>query len=535
MSKVIATDQVASHNSNNDAWLIIDGKVYDVTKFADDHPGGKKILLRVAGTDCSEQFHKFHSPSVLNKQAAPLKIGVIGDPNASKDDHESAVAESSSADEDDLDETYFGDLVPYGDPYWYQDWASPYYKDSHRKVRAAVRKFTDEHLTPNAAAWDEAHAIPEEDYKRVASSGILASIAAAGQGWHHELAKGIPVPGDIDPNEWDAFHNFVVIDELCRCGSGGILYGLIGGFGIGLPPVLHFGSEELQKRVVPPCLKGEKRICLAITEPAAGSDVANLTTTAKLSEDGKHYIVNGEKKWITNGVYSTYFVTAVRTGGKGMNGLSLLVIERGPGVTTRQMNCQGVWASGTTYISFEDVKVPVENLLGKENKGFQLIMSNFNPERIGIAIQANRFARVCLEESIKYASKRKTFGVLLRDHPVIRNKLAHMARRVEATHSWIESVIFQSTAYDADSLTMRGGGMIALLKVQATDTFDFCAREASQILGGLSYSRGGQGEKIERLYREVRAYTIPGGSSEIMLDLGMRQSIKIAEVMGAKF
>ncbi|KAL8278933.1 hypothetical protein RQP46_008602 [Phenoliferia psychrophenolica] len=527
MSKRFTVEQVASSNTPESRLIIIEGGVYDVTDFADEHPGGKKILIASSGTDASDKFAKFHSPTVLKKYAS-LKVGEVGDEHSA----EEVIQASEELDEE--DDVYFGELIPFGDPYWYQDWASPYYKDSHRKVRSAIRKFTDEHLTPNAQAWDEAKAIPAADYKRVADAGILAAIAAGGSGWLDELAVGIKVPGGIDPKEWDAFHNFIVVDELCRCGSGGILYGLIGGFGIGLPPVLHFGTDELKNRIVPPCLRGEKRIALAITEPGAGSDVASLTTTAVLSADGKHYIVNGEKKWITNGVSADYFVTAVRTGGKGMTGLSLLLIERTEGVKTTQMSCQGVWASGTTYVAFEDVKVPVGNLLGKENKGFQLIMANFNPERIGIAIQANRFARVCLEESIKYASKRKTFGVLLRDHPVIRQKLAKMSCMIEATHAWIETIIYQGTIYDADSLTMRGGGMIALLKVQATDTFDFCARESAQIFGGLAYSRGGQGEKIERLYRDVRAYTIPGGSSEIMLDLGMRQSIKVASIMGAK-
>jgi alkylation response protein AidB-like acyl-CoA dehydrogenase len=125
---------------------------------------------------------------------------------------------------------------------------------------------------------------------------------------------------------------------------------------------------------------GEKVICLAITEPTAGSDVANLKCTAKKTADGKHYIVNGEKKWITNGVFADYFTTAVRTGGPGMGGVSMLLIERSAGVKTTQMKCMGVWPSGTTYVTFEDVLVPVENLIGKENEGFKYIMYNFNHE-----------------------------------------------------------------------------------------------------------------------------------------------------------
>ncbi len=143
--------------------------------------------------------------------------------------------------------------------------------------------------------------------------------------------------------------------------------------------MIHFGSKELADRIAPPCLRGEKVICLAITEPDAGSDVANLKTVATKTADGQHYIVNGAKKWITNGVFADYFTVAVRTGGAGMGGISLLLIERTfPGVTTRQMNCSGVWCSGTTYITFEDVKVPVKNLIGKENQGFLYVMYNFN-------------------------------------------------------------------------------------------------------------------------------------------------------------
>lgn len=191
-------------------------------------------------------------------------------------------------------------------------------------------------------------------------------------------------------------------------------------------------------------MAGTKNICLAITEPSGGSDVAGLQTEAK--DMGDHYLVNGEKKWITNGTFADFFTVAVRTSPEpGFNSISFLLLERGmPGIKTTQMKCSGVWPSGTAYITFEDVKVPKANLIGKENKGFKYIMQNFNSERLGCVIQANRFARVCIEESLKYANKRKTFGKKLIDHPVIRNKLAHMIRQVEATHAWLESLIYQT-------------------------------------------------------------------------------------------
>merc|ERR1712193_431797 len=249
---------------------------------------------------------------------------------------------------------------------------------------------------------------------------------------------------------------------------------------------MKYAKKALRDRIAPGILNGDKRICLAITEPDAGSDVANLGCEAVLSEDGKHYIVNGEKKWITNGIWCDYFTTAVRTGTKesGMNGISVLLIERDMGgVSTRRMDCQGVWSSGTTYVTFEDVKVPVENLIGKENKGFRVIMTNFNHERIGIIIQCLRFSRVCYEESMKYAHKRRTFGQKLINHAVIRMKLAHMARQIEASYSWMESLIFQCQKMSDYGAMLKLGGAIAGLKAQATVTFEFCAREASQIFG----------------------------------------------------
>ncbi|KAG1202035.1 hypothetical protein G6F70_002639 [Rhizopus microsporus] len=336
-----------------------------------------------------------------------------------------------------------------------------------------------------------------------------------------------PLPAGLKIEEFDIFHEFVCIDEIARCGSGGFIWALMGGLGIGLPPVLNFGSEELKAKVVPGCLSGEKFIALAVTEPSAGSDVANLKTTAK--DMGDYYLLNGEKKWITQGGYADYYTVACRTGGPGMGGVSLLLVERTmPGVNARFMDCQGMWGSGTSYITFEDVKVPKSHIIGKVNHGFRYIMHNFNHERLGIVMQANRLARVCIEEALKYSLKRKTFGQRLIEHAVIRNKLGHMIRQCEATHAWLESVLYQVQTLPENVTPNLLAGPIALLKAQSTQTFEFCAREASQIFGGLAYTRGGQGEKIERLYREVRAYAIPGGSEEIMLDLGVRQAISKA-------
>ncbi|KAI9766586.1 MAG: hypothetical protein M1840_006397 [Geoglossum simile] len=547
MSKVFSKSDVASHNKADNLWIIVDQDVYDLTKFQDEHPGGKKILSRVAGKDASTQFWKYHSEGVLKKYKAKLQVGSLDTkpkpalatpppsppkPTAvpAKASPAAPVPGSNAAEEPALLDPY-GDLVPFGDPAWYQSYHSPYFNETHAALRAEVREWVESKIEPYVGEWDEARKVPDTIYKQMGERGYLAGLL----GVHYPNHLSPYTTKSVPPEKWDLFHEMLLTDELSRCGSGGLVWNLLGGFGIGCPPIIKFGKKPLVNRILPGILSGDKRVCLAITEPDAGSDVANLTCEAKLTPDGKHYIVNGEKKWITNGIWCDYFTTAVRTGGPGMNGVSVLLIERDHGgVTTRKMDCQGVWSSGTTYITFEDTKVPVENLIGKENQGFKVVMTNFNHERIGIIIQCIRFSRVCYEESMKYAHKRKTFGKRLIDHPVIRLKLAHMARQIEASYNWLENIIYQCSKMGETESMLKLGGAIAGLKAQSTVTFEFCAREASQIFGGLSYSRDGQGGKVERLYRDVRAYAIPGGSEEIMLDLSIRQSLRVHKALGMK-
>jgi acyl-CoA dehydrogenase len=241
--------------------------------------------------------------------------------------------------------------------------------------------------------------------------------------------------------------------------------------------------------------------------------VANLRTTARL--DGDHYVVNGSKMFITSGMRADYYTVAVRTGGEGAGGVSLLLIERErEGFSRTELKKQGWWASDTAALYFDDVRVPVENLIGQENMGFSGIMQNFNGERIGMSAGAIGFSKVCLEDAITWARERKTFGKRLADHQVIRHKLADMFKRISATQAWLETLAWRIEQGEQPIAE------IALLKVQATETMEYCAREAMQVMGAAGYMRGG---RVERIYREVRVNAIGGGSEEIMRDLAARQ------------
>ncbi len=373
---------------------------------------------------------------------------------------------------------------------------SPFYEDHHHAWRDTLRRWVEAEITPFANDWDEAGEFPRELYRKASEVGLLRL------GWPEEYG-GVPS---------DPFLSIITSQEMARHGAGGINASLMV-HGIGLPPIRRLGSQEMKDRIIPQVLAGEKISALAITEPSGGSDVANLKTTARL--DGDHYVVNGSKMFITGGMRADYYTVAVRTGGEGAGGVSLLLIERErEGFTRTSLKKQGWWASDTAALYFDDVRVPVENLIGQENRGFAGIMENFNGERIGMSAGAIGFSKVCLDDAIDWARERMTFGKRLADHQVIRHKLADMYKRISATQAWLETLAWRIQQGESPIAE------IALLKVQATETMEYCAREAMQIMGGAGYMRG---SRVERIYREVRVNAIGGGSEEIMRDLAARQ------------
>jgi acyl-CoA dehydrogenase len=309
-----------------------------------------------------------------------------------------------------------------------------------------------------------------------------------------------------------------------RSGLVGPVASITVGMAYGVPPILKFGSQQLQERFIPDLLTGRKRACIAITEPDAGSDVANIVTSAVKTKDGKHYIVNGTKKWyiillithvrlayliaeirITNGIWAEYSAMAVRTGGPGAGGISMLVVPlKGyPGVTMRRIKVGGQISAGTTFIELDDVKVPVENIIGKEGMGMKYIMTNFNHERLSIAIGVTRQARVALSAAFEYCLKREAFGKTLMDQPVVRHRLAKCGAELESQWAWVEQFVYQMTKLSKTEADTKLGGLTALAKAQAGRVLDECARCAVLLFGGNGYTRTGQGELVESKYRPL--------------------------------
>ena len=363
-------------------------------------------------------------------------------------------------------------------------------------LQEAAERFARERIRPRVDAWEAAGAIDPGLYREAAEFGLL----------------GLGFPEAYGGNDGDLFMTIIASQELARCGAGGVLASLLS-HTIGCPPIVNVGSEALKQRVLPPVLRGEKISALGITEPSGGSDVANLKTTAR--REGDHYIVNGSKTFITSGIRADFYTVAVRTGGPGPGGVSLLLIEKGtPGFTQTPLRKMGWLCSDTATLYFDNCRVPVANLVGQENQGFKAIMKNFNRERIFLAAGTNGFARVCLDEALGWAKQREMFDGKLIDMQVTRHKLADMAMRIEATQAMLELLAWRVEQGE------QPVGEICLLKNQATQTMAFCASEAVQIHGGAGFIRG---VTVERIYREVKVNAIGGGAEEVMRDLASRQ------------
>jgi acyl-CoA dehydrogenase len=364
----------------------------------------------------------------------------------------------------------------------------------HAQLRAQARRFAQQEIAPHARSWEEAGEFPRELYRKAAEAGLL----------------GLSFPEHLGGGGGDLALALATSEELLIHGrSVGTVVGL-GSLAIALPPILSLGSEEQQRRFIPPVLAGEKIAALAITEPSGGSDVARLQTRAV--RQGDHYVVNGAKTFITSGCRADLLTVAVRTGSEGHGGISLLVIERGaPGFrVSRKLDKMGWWASDTAELSFEDCLVPAANLLGAENSGFLAILQNFATERLMLASQCVAIAQLAYQETVAYARERHAFGKSLTGFQVLRHRLADMATRIAAARALTNEALHRlALGQDITALA-------AMAKNTATDMCCEVCDQAVQLHGGYGYMRE---FLVERLFRDARLYPIGGGTREIMNEI----------------
>jgi acyl-CoA dehydrogenase len=347
-------------------------------------------------------------------------------------------------------------------------------------------------LRPHAREWEEARWFPNDVFARLAELGYI--------GLKFDPAYG---------GDGDVVADAVFVEELSHCGSGGLAAGIGAHSGIALPPIARFGTEEQKQRWLVPGIRGDKIAALGITEPDAGSDVASIRTFARRTDGG--YVVNGSKTFITGGVRADIIVTAVKTTEEGgHHGISFLVIERGEGVESTALEKLGWHASDTALITFDDVFVPEENLLGKANEGFYLIMANFQWERLLMALGAVGAMQVAFDKTLKYAQEREAFGRPIGKHQAIRHKLAEIAVTVEAGRDVTYSALRRHVAGEDAVREVT----IAKLATQraAFEVMDICL----QIHGGNGYMAE---YDIERAARDARLGPIGGGTDEIMKEI----------------
>ena len=419
---------------------------------------------------------------------------------------------------------------------------SIYYTDGHRAYSRYLKKVHAEFISQywdGYSLLDETQDLPRSFFTTMAQKYSAAYIFPFGypvKGYDTFVAddgtqhKSFP-PYDFFPqrkntlnvflNRWDPFYQIIFCYEVMGASWGlnaWIHY-------IALPSVIWYGRNAVHRRVAGEVMRGEKLISLAASELSGGSDVANMQTTARLSDDGRHYICDGNKYWCTGGTRADYFVTVVRTSpGKGAKGLSLLLIPRTEGVFTSKLRLQSLHLNGTAAVTFHQVKVPVENLIGEEGEGFKYTMSGFNFERFCFACDATALSRLALEETVLWAKERKTFGRALIKHQVIAHKIAEMSRMIMSAHAFLEKVAYQ---LKFDKSGMKDKSLprnCALVKVHCTRTMEKVLAQASQIFGGRSFVQNGRGKRICEGWRMIKAGTIAAGANDTLIDFAVKSA-----------
>jgi acyl-CoA dehydrogenase len=374
----------------------------------------------------------------------------------------------------------------------------PGLRESHSAWRKQLRNFVDTHVAPSIEEWNAAGSFPDELYLRAADAGLLGfGFPAAYGGWEDEP---------------DLYHRILFAEEFHRLGSG-VVFADLATHWIALPPVVRFGSEELQEAITKPVLAGQKRMAFAVTEPGGGSDVARLTATA--DRDGHLYRVNGTKTLISGALRADFLLTVVRTGGEGLGGLSLLLIDAdSDGISMEAVPGLTWYSASNGTIRFENTEVPADRLIGPENAAFKALAAQFNIERFSGIGATLAMARVATADAIAWARKRETFGKRLVEHQRIRHVLIDMIRAIRSGYAYLDQCVWR---FENGEVPVAD---LSMLKTQATRTLEHCAREALQILGGEAYRAD---SRVQRIHREARIFSLGGGTEEILNDLAARQ------------
>ena len=374
-------------------------------------------------------------------------------------------------------------------------WATP----ERQQLRKTVRSFVEQDIAPHMNQWEADGEIPRDLHKKAAALGLL----------------GAGFPEEVGGSGGDLADAVLICEEMHQAGASGGLFASLFTCGIALPHVIAAGDPQQIEKWVMPTLAGEKIGSLAITEPGGGSDVGHLRT--KAVKDGDHYVVNGSKTYITSGCRADFVVTAVRTGGEGAAGVSLLVIEKGtPGFeVTGKLDKMGWRASDTAELSFVDARVPVANLVGAENSGFVQIAQAFLTERIALAAQAYASAQRCLDLTLQWVRDRETFGKPLIARQSVQNTVTEMARKIDIARVYTRSLVERSMQENQDFIAE-----VCFAKNTAVESGEWVANQAVQLFGGLGYMRESE---VERQYRDMRILGIGGGTTEILTGLAAKR------------
>ncbi len=369
-----------------------------------------------------------------------------------------------------------------------------WFDDTHRMLSDSLRRFIENEVVPAGRAWEDAGFVPREILRKMGSLGFL----------------GLRYPEKYGGGEMNVLGTALLAEELGRSSFGGFAVTVLVHTDMASPHLMNAGTPEQLDRYMPGIIAGEKITAVAVTEPDAGSDVRSIRTSAR--RDGAHWVINGSKMYITNGVHADlYFVAAKTDPAAGTKGISMFIVEKGtPGFSVaRPLDKMGWRSSDTAELVFQDCRIPAENLLGEEGRGFYQVMKNFQNERIALGAQAMGEASKALELTLDYVKQRKAFGAVLWDKQAIRQRLSMLAAKVEAGRQLVYSAAW------ADTLGRDCVKEVSMVKAYCGELVNEVMYDCLQFHGGFGYIRD---SAIERMTRDARIQSIGGGATEVMLE-----------------